>query len=201
LDGVITSSLAQAKDYAAEIHSAEEWDNEYARGRWDYLGNVSELARFSIVVGSCAFWKPNGSILEIGCGPGILMRRLRLVGYANYFGVDLSKKAIERTKVDQNVNTRFAVASAETFEPSEKYDVIIFNEMMYFLADPKGTLLRYAKHLHKGGILIVSMFRADRSLPMWRLLEGTVPVLDAVTVISTAAGLMWDIKVFGSQEG
>jgi len=147
------------------------------------------------------FWKPNGSILEIGCGPGILMRRLRLVGYANYFGVDLSKKAIDRTKVDQNVNTRFAVASAETFEPSEKYDVIIFNEMMYFLADPKGILLRYAKHLHKGGILIVSMFRADRSLPMWRLLEGSVPVLDAVTVISTVAGLMWDIKVFGSQEG
>jgi hypothetical protein len=42
LNGLITCSLEQTEDYAAEIDSAEEWDKEYASGRWDYLGNVSE---------------------------------------------------------------------------------------------------------------------------------------------------------------
>jgi 2-polyprenyl-3-methyl-5-hydroxy-6-metoxy-1,4-benzoquinol methylase len=167
-------------------------------GRWDYLENLSELARFSIVVGYCAFLKPKSSILEVGCGSGILMRRLRVVGYSSYFGVDLSREAIERTKWDQNENTRFDVANAETFEPSESYDVIVFNEMMYFLIDPKGAFMRFAKHLHPTGIVIVSMYRGDRSSPMWRLLEGAAPVLDAVTVINSIKSLTWDIIVFGN---
>jgi 2-polyprenyl-3-methyl-5-hydroxy-6-metoxy-1,4-benzoquinol methylase len=185
-------------DYQAEVHSAERWDEEYANGTWDYLENLSELARFSIVVGYCAFYKPKGSILEVGCGPGILMRRLRVVGYSSYFGVDHSKEAIERTKGDQNENTRFEVANAETFEPRESYDVSIFNEMMYFLTHPKEAFIRCAKHLRPAGIVIVSMYRTDRSLPMWRLLEGAAPILDAVTVISKIKDLTWDIKVFGA---
>jgi 2-polyprenyl-3-methyl-5-hydroxy-6-metoxy-1,4-benzoquinol methylase len=81
-----------------------------------FLGDVSELARFSIVVGYCSILRSNGFILEVGCGPGVLMRRLRTVGYASYFGVDLSKEAIEQAKVNQNENTRFQVANAETFQ-------------------------------------------------------------------------------------
>jgi 2-polyprenyl-3-methyl-5-hydroxy-6-metoxy-1,4-benzoquinol methylase len=195
-----SQSPACLGNYQAEVHSAEQWDEEYANGRWDYLGNLSELARFSIVLGNCAFFKPKSSILEVGCGPGILMRKLRAVGYSSYFGVDLSKEAIERTKGDQNENTRFEVANAETFEPSESYDVIVFNEMMYFLTDPKGAFMRFAKHLRPAGIVIVSMYRADRSLPMWRLLEGAAPVLDSVTIISNVMSLTWDIKVFGNMK-
>jgi 2-polyprenyl-3-methyl-5-hydroxy-6-metoxy-1,4-benzoquinol methylase len=140
--------------------------------------------------------KPDAFILEVGCGPGILMRRLRKVGYANYCGVDQSKKAIEQAKVDENETTRFEVADAETFQPLERYDVIVFNEMMFYLANPRKTFLRYAKHLRQGGVLIISMYRADNILRMWSLLEGVAPICDAVTVINSAKGLTWDIKVY-----
>jgi len=89
-----TTVPASIRDYQAKVHSAKRWDEEYANGRWDYLENLSELARFCIVVGYCAFLKPKSSILEVGCGSGILMRRLRVVGYSSYFGVDLSREAI-----------------------------------------------------------------------------------------------------------
>src|ERR1700675_4569194 len=84
---------APLEPYQAEVHSADQWDQEYVNGRWDHLGNVSEFSCFSIVGGYCAFLKPDGFILEVGCGPGLLMRRLRKIGYANYCGVDQSKKA------------------------------------------------------------------------------------------------------------
>lgn len=186
--------------YQAEVHSADLWDEEYVNGRWNHLGDVSELSRFSIVVGYCAFLKPDGFILEVGCGPGILMRRLRKVGYANYCGVDQSKKAIEQAKVHENEITRFEVADAETFQPLERYDVIVFNEMMFYLANPRETFLRYAKHLRPGGVLIISMYRADNILRMWSLLEGVAPICDSVTVINSAKGLTWDIKVYTKPE-
>jgi 2-polyprenyl-3-methyl-5-hydroxy-6-metoxy-1,4-benzoquinol methylase len=192
---------ARLVPYQPEVCSAEQWDEEYGSGRWDYLGDVSELARFSIVVGYCSILRPNGSILEVGCGPGILMRRLRTVGYASYFGVDLSKEAIEQAKVHQNENTRFQVANAETFQLSECYDVIVFNEMMFYLTDPRGVFLRYAKHLRPGGMVIISMYRADNSLRMWRLLEGAAPVRDAVTVANSTRGVTWDIKLYGEPGG
>ena len=80
------------------MNDAAQWNEEYVSGRWDFLGQLDELCRFSIVVGYCAFLKPDAYILEVGCGPGVLMRRLRMVGYSYYCGVDQSEKAIEVAK-------------------------------------------------------------------------------------------------------
>jgi 2-polyprenyl-3-methyl-5-hydroxy-6-metoxy-1,4-benzoquinol methylase len=189
-------SLGSLGPYQAEVKGAVRWDEEYESGRWDFLGNLEELCRFSIVVGYCAYLKPDGFILELGCGPGILMRRLRRVGYAYYCGVDQSKKAIELARVDQNENTSFEVADAEVFEPCKRFDVVVFSEMMFYLADPRGTFLRYAKYLRPGGIVIISMYQAENIAPMWRLLEGVAPVCDAVSVTNSASRLTWDIKVY-----
>jgi 2-polyprenyl-3-methyl-5-hydroxy-6-metoxy-1,4-benzoquinol methylase len=139
-----TPALGPLEPYRAEVNDAAQWNEEYVSGRWDFLEHLGELSRFSIVVGYCAFLKPDAFILEVGCGPGVLMRRLRMVGYAYYCGVDQSEKAIELATVDQNENTCFQVAAAEDFEPSTKFDVIVFSEMMFYLADPRGTFLRYA---------------------------------------------------------
>jgi hypothetical protein len=75
-------------------------------------------------------------------------------------------------------------------------DVIVFNEMMFYLTKPRETFLRYAEHLRPGGLLIISMYRADNIWRMWSLLEGVAPICDAVTVINNAKGLTWDIKVY-----
>jgi 2-polyprenyl-3-methyl-5-hydroxy-6-metoxy-1,4-benzoquinol methylase len=140
-------------------------------------------------VGYCAFLKPDAFILEVGCGPGVLMRRLRMVGYSYYCGVDQSEKAIELARGDQNENTCFQVAAAEEFEPSTIFDVIVFSEMMFYLADPRGTFLRYAQYLRPKGVVIISMYQAENIAPMWRLLEGVAPLCDAVSVTNSATRL------------
>jgi 2-polyprenyl-3-methyl-5-hydroxy-6-metoxy-1,4-benzoquinol methylase len=199
LRSVIPEELrARIKPYQAEVYLSKHWDAEYASGRWNYLGQFGELAHYSVMAAYCAFFKPQSAILDVGCGTGILMHRLRTVGYASYLGFDISEKAIEQARINQNETTRFEVANAETFQPPESYDVIIFNESLYYLPDPRGVLLRYAKHLRSGGIIIVSTYRVTNNLRMWRLLDGVAPILDAVSLKND--GTRWDIKVYRGRE-
>ena len=188
--------LTCLKPYKAHVYAAKNWNKEYASGQWDYLEQVGEVARYSVMAGYCSFFKGRGAILDIGCGTGVLMRRLREIGYGSYLGVDLSGEAIRRAKADEDETTRFEVADAATFVPNQDYDAIIFNEILYYLPEPRGILRRYANHLRPNGIMIVSMHRAANSLRTWRLLKSVAPIRDAVSLTNTTSRLSWDIKVY-----
>ena len=97
--------LAQSVPFAARLLpllAAEEvppqarWEREYASGRWSYLGGVDELAHYSVIVGYYAFLKPGGSVLDVGCGEGILQTRLSPHGYCRYLGIDFAAGAIHQ---------------------------------------------------------------------------------------------------------
>ena len=40
----------------------DRWNYQYNLGRWDGLGDIHELARFSVIVGYAQHLKPNGKI-------------------------------------------------------------------------------------------------------------------------------------------
>jgi hypothetical protein len=55
---------------AEEVPAQARWEREYASGRWSYLGNIDELAHYSVIVGYYAFLKPGGSVLDVGWAKG-----------------------------------------------------------------------------------------------------------------------------------
>lgn len=175
----------------------ETLDAEYAAGGWEYLRGSEELSRFSVVVGYCHHFKPGGSVLEVGCGEGILQERLDSSKYSKYLGVDLSSEAIKRASERQDEKISFVAADATIFVPAGKFDVIIFNECLEYFQDPLAVVRRYDAFLNKSGVHIASIFEGVETMQsrrIWRALERAY-IVKSQTRVSNERGYSWLIKV------
>ena len=173
--------------------SASVWNQEFGAGKWDFLGSAREMPRYAVIAGYFGAGDGPRSVLDVGCGAGLLQPWLKRVGYAQYFGVDLSDTAIEAAQAFADPQTRFEAANAESFAPPGQFDVIIFNEMLYYMHDPVAMLRRYAGHLASGGVFIVSLWESRESGRAWSKVRGTLEVLDETSVVRT--GVSWRIRV------
>ncbi|MFN0178288.1 MAG: class I SAM-dependent methyltransferase [Gemmatimonadales bacterium] len=175
----------------------ERLDREYRDGVWDYLRDLGELSRFSVIVGYCHHLKPQGEILEIGCGEGLLHSRLDQARFARYLGTDISAAAIHRATQRVDGKSGFVVADAVTFSPQGTFDVIVFNECLEYFSDPAGLVRRYRAFLKPDGVYIVSMFvglDTARTERIWRMLAPGYRVT-SLTRVTNDEGFAWVIKV------
>ena len=174
------------------LQSAQTWEAQYAAGRWDYLGQLSELARFSVLAGYICHLKPGGTVLDTGCGQGVLLRRLPVSCYSRYVGIDLSASAISVAQEHANERSTFLVADCEEYSPAEQFDVMVFNEVLCCLRDPLGTVERYARSLNPGGLLLVSLCTAARgSATILSQLKRAYATVDEVRVVHSGRKVSW----------
>jgi len=143
--------------------SQQEWDRQYSAGKWAGLANEDELAQPSVHARYLQELKPNAAILDVGCGEGLLFEHFRANGYSRYLGLDLSSIAADKLAGVHDERTSFICADAAAYEPTERFDAIVFNEILYYLHEPLDVFARYANALNERGILIVSTY-----LSSWR---------------------------------
>lgn len=165
------------------------WNAEWAQTRWDYLGAVDELAHYSVLAGYALRLKPGGVVLDVGCGEGLLRDRLHPSSFSEYVGLDFDE-AISRATGRIDERTRFVVGDFRAFEPSTRFDTIVFNESLYYAWDPVGEVQRYTGFLRPGGIVLISMYVTARNEEIWAGLSRTFPVIDRV-VVTNARGTQW----------
>ena len=174
------------------VQSAQTWEAQYATGRWDFLAELSELARFSILAGYICHLKPGGTVLDTGCGQGVLLRRLPISSYSKYVGIDVSNSAISVAQEQGNDRSTFLAADCEEYSPTEHFDVIVFNEVLCCLRDPLGTVERYADSLKPGGLLLVSLCTAARgSSTILRRLKRAYATVDEVRIVHSGRKVSW----------
>ena len=179
----------------SHIHATKEkWETQYLSGWWDYLGEINQLARYSLIAGYCHHLKPGGSILDVGCGEGHLQEELCSRGYSLYVGLDLSAEAINKASARGDKKTEFIASDLVTYEPGRSFDVIVFNETLYYLQDPTGIMRRYESFLEAKGLFVVSMYISEITIRLWKMIEAVYAVADEVR-IAHKSGNAWTIKV------
>ncbi|WP_019987785.1 class I SAM-dependent methyltransferase [Rudanella lutea] len=165
----------------------DRWNYQYGKGLWDGLKALDELARFSVIVGYVKFLKPGQpDILEIGCGEGLLQQRLQSQNYGRYVGTDISDLAIQKAADDAgDTKCTYLVADMDTYKPEGQFDLIIFNEVIYYSKHPLKTLQRLATYLKPDGLLIVTINDHKHSAKLWADIKDGFPLLDETTTLTT----------------
>jgi SAM-dependent methyltransferase len=176
--------VARVFGRSQEQRSNKQW----RRNTWGWLSRIDELAHYSVLVGYVQYLKPNGSVLDIGCGEGLLKERLGS-RYSRYVGVDF-EAAITQAAQRADERSVFMVGDMHTVVPDGRFDVIIFNESAYYFDDIVRGLRRFEAFLADGGVFLVSMFAAERNAPRWDALRAAYDILDDVTV-RNAEGREW----------
>jgi SAM-dependent methyltransferase len=174
----------------------EAWDKQYRTNQWAYMERLDELGRYAVITSYIAYLKPGGAVLDVGCGEGILFERYQPYGYVRYVGLDISEVAVAKLMPKQNAGTVFLQADAEAYQPTELFDVIVFNETLYYFHDPLSALGRYAQALKPGGLLIVSTYMASRrARTILRRLKTLYAVIDETQ--TTQGAKTWFCTVLG----
>ncbi|HEU5401877.1 MAG TPA: methyltransferase domain-containing protein [Terriglobales bacterium] len=170
-------------------------DDEYACGRWDYLGSLEEMTRYAVIAGYCRYGGGASSVLDLGCGFGLLRRWLGPPGAVEYVGVELSNLAIEAARVEwTDARTKFVATDAATYVADRKFDMIVFNEVLYYFERPDEILGRFASVLTKGGRFVISLWASPESRLAWRRAHESVRVVDEVQV-KHHSGVSWQIRL------
>jgi trans-aconitate methyltransferase len=92
------------------------------------------------------------NVLDLGCGPGHLTRKIRDWTTGVVFGVDPSETMIAKARRNcQKLAVTFLTAQAETFETTQTFDAIFCNSAFQWFNDPAKALANCHRVLRPGG--------------------------------------------------
>ncbi len=128
--------------------------------------------------------KTLGTVLEVGCGTGILSTHL--VSHADlYVLTDISIPLLEKAQEKVKDNTIFPlVVDGEKPCFTASFDLIVSNLALHWFSDPKRALTRLAACLKPGGLLCLSTL-GNNTFHEWRtahsLVEAPCGALDFIS--------------------
>jgi SAM-dependent methyltransferase len=176
--------------------SKEVWDDQFRSGAWNALDVVGEVGHYAVLAAYVPYIHPNPDILDIGCGHGELVKHLKMRRFNSYLGVDLSSEAVEQASAAHGSdNIHFVSANFDSWSAEKSFDLIIFNESLYYSREPVVTLDRYADCLRlsvEGGLLI-SMCEYGNHAIIWRQIEEKYSVAFSSRV-ENERKQAWNIK-------
>jgi len=97
--------------------------------------------------------QPGEDVLDLGCGPGNITRKIAQITDGTVMGVDDSRGMIEQAICSNQdlPNIKYAVMSAEDLELPDRYDAIFCNSCFQWFKKPKQALNRCFNALKHGG--------------------------------------------------
>lgn len=175
-------------------YSKEEWEKEYNHGYDEYL--QKEDMRY-LAIAEYINLNKGKKVLDLGCGTGILATYLK--NDNEYFGVDISDKAILKAKLYGK--GEYECCNLNQYKPKYLFDEIIFNETLYYLDKPIETIDYFNNFLNSCGEFIVSIYQPAENHRYYTIFSSLVRNLQEhygysqEKVIQNNEGLKWRIFV------
>jgi len=120
---------------------------------------IADIKRLQIIIKTLtAHLPPDATVLDVGCGNGIISRGIGSKGF-KVLGIDVSEKAIEKAReLNKLPNVKFEVISAEQLvSDGKKYQAVICSEVLEHLNHPEKLLHTLYQSLADDGLLIVTV--------------------------------------------
>lgn len=104
-------------------------------------------------------------MLDLGCAGATLALQLG-PEFQTYWGIDISDVAISKARENLSRDKRntikqhnLEVARVQDYKPQRQFDVIVFNEVLYYLPlkQVATTIRHYLRFVSPGGLIIVSL--------------------------------------------
>jgi 2-polyprenyl-3-methyl-5-hydroxy-6-metoxy-1,4-benzoquinol methylase len=174
-----------------------KFNQQFESKKWEGLRDIADLGRYSIIVGLTKYFCPNARILDLGCGEGVLLEKFAVSDYASYLGIDFSGVAIQNASKLANEKARFITGDLNKLEVTGQYDVIIYNESLYYLRDPKAAVHALFKNLAPGGVFIISMVdkHGKERENIWAELDEILALREK-TKVANLNGDTWTIRTY-----
>jgi methionine biosynthesis protein MetW len=115
--------------------------------------------------------EPGSTVLDVGCGEGLLLEYLTKNRAIKGYGVDISHEA---AKLAETRGIVIKVTDILAWEIEEKYDYIILSEVIEHLANSEQVIVKLSKHFRKA--MIVSVPNIGYYQHRLRLLFGRFPI-------------------------
>jgi SAM-dependent methyltransferase len=183
------------KSYGPSSIKKRLWDKEFSGTKWDFIDDTA---------GDCVYSHlekhlNNGSILDLGCGPGNTANELAATAYQSYVGVDISEAALAKARRRTEANGRvakntFVLGDFLKYDPKQQFDVILFRESMYHVPPGKikATIGWYSTYLKPGGVFVVRMGTSNSNRPkaMIEIMETEFDVVEKREYVETGVTVL-----------
>jgi 2-polyprenyl-3-methyl-5-hydroxy-6-metoxy-1,4-benzoquinol methylase len=160
--------------------TVNQWRERYESGGWDYLGSVYQLAHYSLLAGYLEFYRCR-SILDVGCGSGLLRSRMTGTAFDRYVGIDPVPAAIDRAQGLADARTTFVVGDVFSCELTQ-FDAVVCNEVLYCVPEPDRILDRARTLITPGGYFMTSNMRHPGDAGLRRLIAERFELIVAADI-------------------
>jgi len=172
------------------------WEKQFSSGVWDYLYSDKEKQHYQVIASYVGYYASMPSLLDVGCGQGVLYHYIKENSNPiKYSGLDISKQAIEIGK-KEFPEANFYQADFDREKLNGKFDIVVFNETLYYFKRPLKTIENVIKYnLNANGHIIISMCDYIGHDVIWQKLEKRYTPLKK-DVVENQMGQKWKIAIF-----
>lgn len=177
-----------------EYYQKGRYQKKISLERKKYLRNLVDLLKEDLLN-----FNPQ-TVLDAGCGDGLLTGLLKEVTGAKVYGVDISKKGLELTK-KRGVIVREGDLNSRVPFPDKSFDLLVSNQVIEHLTNPDYFLKECGRVLCRRGHLILTTPNLAAWYNRFLFLFGVYPIFLEASTENKLAGTKFLRKVAKSKQG